>query len=292
MTYLNLSRIQTSSTPLTRIQLNQSITPFILVCYCQNITLGPTLLSLRLLQEEIKTIFEIETSSYEILPIIDTLPKQSQHHHHHHHHKIHDILSFKFSKDFISHLTHFMSQLTNAVQKIEHVCEFSLKNSPNSTFGDSLHYINDLTHFKRLFEQTKRIVLRLIECVNGENIMNSRVLEFYTFLNEYHTLDCRSNFFEAFQLLVDSSSKLCDKIAEASLKSQEKITFDTLNLELFYNPCSILKRVLFEKYMTAKKQLEKDSKSNSPTSMSPITSMSPTPKNVDMKEKFYLLEVI
>ena len=129
-----------------------------------------------------------------------------------------------------------------------------------------------------------------MECIAGEKFINRKVLEFYTLVDEYRTFDLKLNFFDTLDLLTENLTKFCAQINENSIKGDQEIILKTVDLDIFYNSCSILKKLLFDKYVNAKKKSDektKESKPNSPNS----PPSSPLAKNIELKEKIFYLEV-
>jgi len=213
---------------------------------------------------ELKTVFEIEASTQ-----INDMQIQPT-----------DRFTLEFSTEFILTLNQYVLKLSSSINKIDNFLENALKNISI----DSLIYTNDLKCFKVLFERIIHNILNLMECIGGEKFLNRRMTDFYTLIDEYCTTDLKLNFFDTLDLLVENALMLGDQI-------HENAVLKAINLDAFYNPSSILKKMLFEKFIYAKKQSEekkKESKPNSPNS----PPSSPIAKNVHLKEKFFFLEVM
>ena len=157
-------------------------------------------------------------------------------------------------------------------------------------------FINDLINYKNLFELSKNYISNIVESVEGQHIINNKTVEFYKFIDTYQSQDYRFNFFELFESLISKSKWLCDKIIDEANRIKDlpaesepekrRINFNTINLDVFYDPHSILSKLLFEKYYHLKKlaATNKSEPSSKPSS--------PTLNNASPKEKYYLLEVI
>ena len=221
---------------------------------------------------ELKNVFGIESDIQENTNEVLMSPK--------------DRFTLEFSTEFIITLNQHVLKLSPSINKIDNILEILLKNNLN----DSLIYVNDLKRFKVLFEKIIQNILDLMECIAGEKVINRKVLQFYTLIDEYRSTDLKLNFFDSIDLLVENSAKLCTQLNENAIKSDQEIILNTVNLDRFYNSSSILKKLLFDKFMYAKKKSDderKESKPNSPNS----TSSSPLTNNIELKDKTFYLEV-
>ena len=101
-----------------------------------------------------------------------------------------DRFTLEFSTEFILTLNQYVLKLSSSIKKIDNFLENALKNISN----DSLIYTNDLKCFKVLFERIIHSILNLMECIGGGKLLNRRMTDFYTLIDEFCTTYLKLNF--------------------------------------------------------------------------------------------------
>jgi hypothetical protein len=201
-----------------------------------------------------------------------------------------DKLSLNFSSEFIKLLSEMLIDLEKTCENINNLTSSIMLNKFNLIHF--MVFITDLNDYKNLFQNLYKLTADLIENAKGsaENLMSQRLFNFYLFINEYQSNEFRLNFFQALKIQIKNSIDLCDKLSkEYQENKQNDYALNRINLDVFYNPTRIVKKVLFDlNHQFLKKKLGFIESTNG-TKISP----SITPDlGIKLQERYFILDVL
>lgn len=214
------------------------------------------------------------------------------------HELVNSKLSYQFSAEFQLNCEEFLKIAETELDKIDNLL---FKTSDQSNSYEISLLLTELNDYIRLFQTIKENFSNLLNSFRGVQVLNEKTLNFYELINQFRSKDTKSNFFDMFKVIVSNSSILCDlfqkeyesiKLADSSQALNEtsvkrKTNMDRLNLNIFFNPKRLLKRLLFEKYNLA---LKNNQKAASIMRTSPTFKFN-SPHIIEKNENIFFLEV-
>ena len=216
-------------------------------------------LQIRLLHDELRTIFEIKSDvKIDVLSERYLDSKQNQ------------LLEFEPSlidklEELIKKLTHSILDLNSLNEKL---------NNPNIDINSSI-LKQEINSYSNMFLNIKTILMNLVDSHKGVDLINSKTYKFFMLMNDYSCKDKLLDFFEIFNKIIINSGQMCE-IINHDLDEQSKTPQETegksfrllniIDLDLLYNAKNILSKRLHDKYVLCR-NLET---SQSPTSLAMI----------------------
>lgn len=206
-------------------------------------------------------------------------------------------ITYQFSNEFQLKCQQLYQSLSNETERITSALH---KTKDQSSSFDLAIFLTELNDFNNFYSIIKENLSNLIKSIRGFQVLNAKTIDFYKFINDYEIKEEKLNFFDLIYRTMSNSSTLCDLYLKEyeSVKSFETSStsdltlkrdsvLDKINLNIFYNPSRVLKKLLFEKSQLAvKNNLKKGS----------IASNSPTfkfnsPRQSELPENTFYLEV-
>jgi len=118
-------------------------------------------------------------------------------------------------------------------------------------------FVNDLRGSEALFLNLQHYIRKLIDFLESENneLMSNGVFEFYKLLTGFMSNDLRLDFFDMIKLSLEKIGSLCEKLKKEN-QAIQKLEF-SVNLDMFYQPRQVAKRLLVSIYSQFKKEEDK-----------------------------------
>lgn len=169
-------------------------------------------------------------------------------------------ITLQFSAEFIALLGESLKHLEGVTQEISNVIDLLRAQSEPQTLLNLIIFVLDLSESMHMFQQLQRNIGKLLEYINRkvDQLLSDEVLQFYKKLNGFRTSDLRANFFDSLKLKLNNSVALC-RMLRGRLEQRMPIhefSF-SVDLDLFHNPKTLMKKLLFTVHHQLRKEEEK-----------------------------------